>query len=91
MPSSPHPSRRICGRACALRVAFGGSDRWPIGVHGATLPLVLIPLGLTLARVLRLDFISPTAALALAPVAIGIYYLAWKYLVGYCNDVLGIA
>jgi hypothetical protein len=74
-----------------LRVAAGGGDRWPIGVHGALLPLVLMPLGLILARILGLDFITPTIAFALAPIAIGIYYLAWKYLVGYCNDVLGIA
>jgi hypothetical protein len=74
-----------------LRVAAGGADRWPIGLHGALLPLVLIPLGLLLARILGLDFIRPAVALALAPVAIGLYYLAWKYLVGYCNDALGIA
>ena len=73
-----------------LRVAAGAADRWPIGVHGALLPLVLMPLGFLLARVLGLDFLWPEAALALAPVAIGVYYLAWKYLVGYCNEVLGI-
>jgi hypothetical protein len=74
-----------------LRVGTGTADRWPIGVHGALLPLVLIPLGLLLARVLGIDFIRPAVGAALAPVAIGIYYLAWKYLVGYCNEVLGIA
>src|SRR5713226_8989327 len=31
-----------------LRVAAGG-DRWSIGLHGALLPLVLMPLGLLLA------------------------------------------
>jgi hypothetical protein len=74
-----------------LRIASRTADKWPIGLHGALLPLVLIPLGLLLARVLGLDFIRPAVGLALAPVAIGVYYLAWKYLVGYCNDVLGIA
>ena len=74
-----------------IRIASGAADRWPIGLHGALLPLVLMPLGLLLAQVFAIDFIRPSFALAFAPVGIGIYYLAWKYLVGYCNAVLGIA
>ena len=31
-----------------LRLALGTGDRWPIGVHGAVLPLLLMPLGLLL-------------------------------------------
>ena len=73
-----------------LRIASRTADKWPIGLHGALLPLVLIPLGLLLARVLGLDFIRPAVALALAPVAIGVYYLAWKYLVGSLNRIVGI-
>ena len=74
-----------------LRLASGATDRWPIGLHGAVLPLILIPLGLVWARVFGIDFVKPAAAAAFAPVAIAVYYLAWKYLVAYCNAVLGIS
>jgi hypothetical protein len=74
-----------------LRLAMGGGDRWPIGLHGAVLPVLLIPLGLVLARMFGIDLITPRLGAAFAPVAIALYYLAWKYLVGYCNAVLGIA
>src|SRR5438093_11028239 len=67
-----------------LRLASGATDRWPIGPHGAVLPLILIPLGLVWARVFGIDFVKPAAAAAFAPVAIAVYYLAWKYLVAYC-------
>ena len=73
-----------------LRVAAGG-DRWPIGLHGALLPLLLIPLGLLLARAFAIDVITPRLAAMFAPFALGVYYLAWKYLVGYFNGVLGVA
>lgn len=75
-----------------LRLAMGPSDRWPIGVHGAVLPLILMPIGLLLAWLLDIDFITPALmAGAFAPLGIVVYYLAWKYLVGYFNEVLGIA
>ena len=73
-----------------LRVALGG-DRWPIGLHGALLPLVLMPLGLLLARTLAVDIVTPALLAAFAPFAIAVYYLAWKYLVGYLNAVLSVA
>jgi hypothetical protein len=74
-----------------LHVAIGGDRRWPIGVHGALLPLVLIPLGLLLARVFAIDAITPRLVAVFAPFAMAVYYLAWKHLVGYFNAVLGIA
>ena len=73
-----------------LRVALGG-DRWPIGLHGALLPLVLMPLGLLLVRTLAIDIVTPALLAAFAPFAIALYYLAWKYLVGYFNAVLSVA
>lgn len=75
-----------------LYVAFGpvGNRRWSVGVHGAVLPLILMPLGLMMARLLEIDFITPHLLALVAPVAIGLYYLAWKHLVGYFNEVLGI-
>ena len=68
-----------------------GRDRWSIALHGAALPLVLMPLGLMLARVFAIDVITPALLMTFAPVALAAYYLAWKYLVGYFNGVLGIA
>ena len=74
-----------------LRLAVGAGDRWPIGVHGAVLPLLLIPLGLLLARIFAIDIITPARLAVFAPFGVLVYYLAWKYLVGYFNAVLGIA
>jgi len=74
-----------------LHLAVGGGRRWPIGVHGALLPLILIPLGLLLARVFALEAITPQLVAPFAPFAMAVYYLAWKYMVGYFNGVLGVA
>jgi len=66
--------------------------RLPLGIHGALLPLLLGPLGLLLTGLL--NFSIPTFAAhvfpVLAPVALIVYYLAWKYLVGFLNRVLGL-
>jgi len=74
-----------------LRLALGAGDRWPIGLHGAVLPLILMPIALLLARLLAIDIITPSLVAVFAPVAIFVYYLAWKYLVGYLNEIMGIA
>lgn len=76
----------------------------PVGVHGAFLPLLMVPAGAfigTHAGVLVLAATSvtwfnaitlPYALIALfVAVAMTAYYLAWKYIVGYVNRVLGIA
>lgn len=73
-----------------LRLAVGGG-RWPIGLHGALLPFVLMPLGLLLARTFAIDVITPVRLAMFAPFVIAVYYLAWKYLVGRFNTVLGVA
>ena len=74
-----------------LHVAIGGDRRWPIGAHGAVLPLLLIPLGLTLARLLAIDAITPQLVVVAAPIAVAAYNMAWKHLVGSFNAVRGIA
>jgi hypothetical protein len=76
----------------------------PLGLHGALLPLILIPLGMTGA--VALEFLSldsrgatwfNTATipyLLIVPwfaIVMIIYYLVWKYLIGFCNRVLEIA
>lgn len=76
----------------------------PIGFHGAILPFILAPSGFCLATgsgfltatrgglVWFHEFVIPYAFLfggfCLALIA---YYLVWKYLVGFFNEVLGIA
>jgi hypothetical protein len=78
--------------------------RLPIGVHGAFLPLLLMPAGVisaTYGGVLTLGARSvtwfnavtiPYAYIALfLAVAMSAYYLAWKYIVGFVNRSLGIA
>lgn len=78
--------------------------RVPIGLHGAVLPFFLAPIGATLAislGFLKLTqhgltyfgiFTLPYWYVYLAPfLGIAVYYLAWKYVVGYLNQLLGIA
>jgi hypothetical protein len=65
--------------------------RLSIGLHGAILPLILIPGGMALARVLDVYGIQLRYALPIIPVGMGIYYLAWKFLVGFLNEEMGIA
>jgi len=63
-----------------------------LGLHGALLPFLLGPLGLIAASIL--SFQIPAFATHVfpfaAPVGLIIYYLAWKYLVGFLNGELGI-
>ncbi|HKE34973.1 MAG TPA: hypothetical protein VKB66_07210 [Candidatus Acidoferrum sp.] len=64
-----------------------------IGLHGALLPILLAPLGVAVAGLL--NFQIPSFALHFFPVAaplgLIIYYLAWKYFVGFLNRVLELA
>jgi hypothetical protein len=75
----------------------------PIGIHGALLPLLLLPCGATLAtglRILSLGVGGVTWFHSLyvpyvwvAPfffAALAGYYLTWKYVVGFVNRTLGI-
>ena len=76
----------------------------PLGLHGALLPLILIPLGMAGATALQCLSFGRSGVvwfqaiafpyMLLAPwivVVMICYYLVWKYLVGFCNKVLGIA
>ncbi len=63
--------------------------RLPIGLHGAALALLLVPLGILLQWALDVS-VTPAIVATMFPVALAIYYLAWKYLVGFFNELLGI-
>jgi hypothetical protein len=75
----------------------------PIGLHGAVLPLLLMPIGALLATCLGLLVIGAHGVTwfhvfqvsysLIAPLFLGAlagYYLVWKYIVGFINRVLGI-
>jgi len=79
-------------------------SRLPLGIHGAILPFILAPAGFLLGR--GLGFLKATsygftyfgvveihyAHLALVfPAVLIVYYLVWKYLIGFFNRVAGIA
>ena len=80
------------------------STHLPIGLHGAILPLLMMPTGACVASCLGvLQFGSngviwfqacqwPYALIAMFLLAgLAAYYLVWKYIVGFLNRVLGIA
>jgi hypothetical protein len=64
--------------------------RWPLGLHGALLVLFLVPAGVLLARTMGVADIAFSAALPVIPVAMAVYYLAWKFAVGFLNRELGL-
>src|SRR5215469_13328379 len=82
-----------------LHLASRSRTRLPLGIHGAILPFIIAPAGFFLGR--SLGFLHTTsfglvqihyAFLAIVfPVALVIYYLVWKYLIGFFNHVVGIA
>lgn len=74
-----------------LYLALRSRFRWALGIHGAVLPLLLMPLGFALARSLDVFDIQWQFALPMVPVGMTIYYLAWKYLVAFLNREVGIA
>jgi hypothetical protein len=75
-----------------LFVALRPRLQLSIGLHGALLPILLAPLAIVVASLLFPipNFVIHAFPVA-APVGLIIYYLAWKYLVGFLNRVQGIA
>jgi hypothetical protein len=87
-----------------LWIGSHGRTHWPIGLHGAILPLLLMPAGAVLARCLGILAIRQSGVVwfqtltvsytLIAPmycIALAAYYLLWKYVVGFLNRMLGIA
>jgi hypothetical protein len=62
----------------------------PIGLHGALLVFLIVPGGVALAHVL-LYHLQWRFVLPAIPLGMSIYYLLWKYAVGFLNQELGIA
>ncbi len=87
-----------------LFVWLRGRPHLPIGFHGALLPLIMAPVGGFAGSwlgLLTIDahgvtwFHTITAPYhLLAPLFVAgliLYYLVWKYVVGFLNEMLGIA
>ena len=72
-----------------LHLALRSRVRLPLEVHGALLPLLLMPAGIMLAGVLDIP-IQWRFALPAAPIGVALYYLVWKYAVGSLNNEVGI-
>lgn len=76
-----------------LFAALRSRLRLSIGAFGALLPILLVPLAATLLSILGISV--PAFAVRVLPIALLIgfivYYLAWKYVVGFLNGLLGIA
>jgi len=76
----------------------------PIGFHGALLPFIIVPLGYLIGSALGVINLAPQCVVYFHEIkvpyavfvagftfALIVYYLIWKYLVGFFNQVLGIA
>ena len=87
-----------------LYLASRSRTHLPLGIHGAILPFILAPAGFLLAR--SLGFLKATNygfiyfgvlevhyvhVAVVFPVVLIVYYLVWKYLIGFFNRVAGIA
>jgi len=73
-----------------LYVALVLNRRITLGLWGALLPLVIISGGLALQNYLGVSLLSAREVLMVLPVAIALYYLGWKHVVGFFNKVVGV-
>ena len=73
-----------------LYVRLSARRRLTIGIYGAILPFLLAPTGVLLARATGIGFVTPGRAAAGFPIALIVYYLAWKHLVGFLNRLVGV-
>jgi hypothetical protein len=73
-----------------LYVALRSRYRIPIGVFGALLPPLLGILGLQLLSLLDARFFSWREALMFLPIAMAVYFLVWKFGVGFLNRVVDV-
>jgi hypothetical protein len=73
-----------------LYVRLSGLYRVPIGLHGALLVILIVPIGFTLARVLGFGFPPHSLAVLGPAAALAAYYLVWKYVVNFLNHILDI-
>lgn len=73
-----------------LHLAIGRKTKLSLGVHGALLPILIVPLGLMLANAFGMFRFQPLWVIPFGIVAMAAYYLVWKYAVGFLNAEVGI-
>ncbi len=73
-----------------LYIALLLKRRLTLGIWGALLPLILIPGGLLMQRLMGFSLVTSIEALVAFPVVAAIYYLVWKHIVGFFNRVAGV-
>jgi len=87
-----------------LHLASRSRTHLPLGIHGAILPFILAPAGFLLGRCLGFLKVTGHGFIYFGVVDVGyvyvallflfvliVYYLIWKYLIGFFNQVAGIA
>lgn len=74
-----------------LYVWLSGHRQVPIGLHGALLVVLIVPIGFSLARLLGFGFPPHALAVAGPAAALVAYYLVWKYVVDFLNGLLSIS
>ena len=74
-----------------LYVRLGHRSRLTIGLHGALLVVLIVPIGLMVAKLIGFAFPHNPFALIAPAAALAVYYLLWKYVVSFFNGLLGIS
>jgi hypothetical protein len=74
-----------------LHLRFTSRLGLSLGLHGSLLVLLLMPGGVLLARLFDVFTLQWQFVLPMAPIGMAIYYLAWKFGVGFLNRELGIS
>ena len=62
----------------------------PIGLHGALLVLLIVPIGFSVAKLLGFSLPFRYLAVLGPAAALAAYYLLWKYVVNFLNELLEI-
>ena len=62
----------------------------PLGLHGALVVLLLVRAGVALLGALDVVNIGLATALPAVPFVMALYYLVWKFIVGFLNREVGI-
>jgi len=68
--------------------------RWlSLGAHGALLPFLVAPFAYAVTRFVGFAVPEPVAQAFpyVFPVVVVVFYLVWKHVVGFLNELLGIA
>ena len=65
-------------------------SRMPIGLHGALLAILIVPIGLVAANVLGFGLPQHPLVIVGPAAAMATYYLVWKYVVNFLNGLLDI-